>query len=78
MIIRLSDISMIKMSVNPPKSVVDADYSQGDGIGTCLRYEYCLTTYSNKTAKLLKVLKPEDFATQAEIKASRFFRMMFK
>lgn len=26
MIIRLSDISMIKMSVNPPKSVVDADY----------------------------------------------------
>ena len=26
MIVRLSDISMIKMSVNPPKSVVDADY----------------------------------------------------
>lgn len=26
MIIRLSDISMIKMSVNPPKSVVDADF----------------------------------------------------
>lgn len=26
MIIRLSEISMIKMSVKPPQSVVDADY----------------------------------------------------
>lgn len=26
MIIKLSDISLIKMSANPPKSVVDADY----------------------------------------------------
>lgn len=55
-----------------------ADYSVGDSIGTCLKHEYCLTSYSNKTAKLLKVLKPEEFATPAEIEASRFFRMIFK
>ena len=55
-----------------------ADYYNSDGIGSCLKHEYCLTTYSNKTAKLLKVLKPEDFATQEEMEASRFIRMMFK
>ena len=55
-----------------------ADYSTDDVIGTCLKHEYCLTSYSNKNAKLLKSLKPEDFAIQAEIEASRFFRMIFK
>lgn len=55
-----------------------ADYSKDDGIGSCLKQEYCLTTYSNKTAKLLKVVKLQEIATEAEIMASRFFRMMFK
>lgn len=55
-----------------------ADYSKDDGIGSCLNQEYCLTTYSNKTAKLLKVVKLQEIATEAEIMASRFFRMMFK
>lgn len=54
------------------------DYSVGDSIGTCMKHEYCLTSYSNRTAKLLKVLKPEEFATPAEIEASRFVRMIFK
>lgn len=50
-----------------------ADYSTDDGIGTCLKHEYCLTSYSNKNAKLLKILKPEDFATKEEIEVTRWF-----
>ena len=49
-----------------------SDYSKSDSIGICIKDEYCITSYSNKIAKLLKVLKSEEFATQAEIEATKW------
>lgn len=43
------------------------DYSNGqDGTHACLKMEYCLTQYSNKTAKLVQTLTQEQFATSPE------------
>ena len=54
-----------------------SDYSRSEGIGICIKGEYCITAYSKKTAKLLQVLKPEEFATKYEIEAIKWF-MSFK
>lgn len=44
-----------------------ADFSNGrDGSTSCLKVEYCTCQYSNKTAKLIKSIMLEDFATPAE------------
>lgn len=44
-----------------------ADYSDGkDGSDACIKVEYCLTQYSNKTAKLVRTLTQEQFATSPE------------
>lgn len=43
------------------------DYSNGqDGTHACLKIEYCLTQYSNRTAKLIQILTQEQFATSPE------------
>lgn len=55
-----------------------SDYSRSEGIGICIKDEYCITSYSNNTAKLLKVLKPEEFATKAEIEAIKWFMTQIK
>ncbi len=44
-----------------------ADYSnRQDGTHACLKMEYCLTKYSNKTAKLIKTLTPKQFTRSPE------------
>lgn len=53
-----------------------ADYSTDGRIGRCLKKEYCTPAYSCKTAKLLKVLKPDEFATKDEIMAIRMMRKL--
>lgn len=48
------------------------DYSNGQlGETLCLKPEYCITSYSNKNATLIKVLKTPDFASSDEIYALR-------
>lgn len=47
-----------------------ADYSTGqDGTHICLKREYCLTQYSNKIAKLIKVLSLKEFASPEDLLA---------
>lgn len=54
-----------------------ADYSNGqDGSGSCLKVEYCTCQYSNKTAKLIKSIMLEDFATRAEKAAIKIMKLM--
>lgn len=53
-----------------------ADFSTEGRIGRCLKKEYCTTAYSSKTAKLLKVLKPDEFATKDEIMAIQMLRKL--
>lgn len=54
-----------------------ADYSKGQsGIHSCLKKEFCLTTYSNKTDRLIKVLQPEEFASEAEIEAIKMLKRL--
>lgn len=49
---------------------VYADYSKGaDFTKRCWKKEYCTKQYSNKTARLVKMLKPEEFATKDEVEA---------
>lgn len=44
-----------------------ADYSNGqDGSHACLKKEYCLTQYSNKTARLVRTVTPKMFADSIE------------
>lgn len=44
-----------------------ADYSKGhSGEISCIKTEYCLTEYSQKTARLIKFLTPEEFASSPE------------
>lgn len=44
------------------------DYSNGqDGTHACLKRECCLTQYSNKTVKLVRALKPNEFAEPEEL-----------
>lgn len=53
-----------------------ADYSNGqDGSHACLQKEWCTTQYSNKTAKLINTLTPEQFATPEELIAIRLLMM---
>ena len=55
-----------------------SDYSRSEGIGICIKDEYCITAYSKETAKLLQVLKPEEFATKAELEAIKWFLNQIK
>lgn len=53
------------------------DYSRSkSGNFTCIKPEVCITEYSNKTAKLIKVLQPEEFATQSELEAIRMLKLL--
>lgn len=45
-----------------------ADFSDGkDGSTACFKKEYCTCEYSNKTAKLIKSLSPEEFASCSDL-----------
>lgn len=64
MVLEIAD-SLLNMSIGKY-----ADYSNGqDGSHACLKIEYCTCQYSNKSARLVKALQPEDFASTCEILA---------
>lgn len=51
-----------------------ADFSDGkDGSTACIKKEYCTCEYSNKTAKLVKTLSPEEFASFSDLIALSIF-----
>lgn len=45
------------------------NYAKGHYLQTCYKKEYCLRQYSNKTVRLVRVLKTLDFATAEELQA---------
>ena len=68
------DIPKESLSISTGKY---ADYSKGElGAYSCLKKEFCLRTYSNKTVKLVKVLHPEEFATEAELEAIKMLKRL--
>lgn len=75
--------SEVCMMMDIPKEMLKistgkyANYSNGQlGTLSCLKREFCLTTYSNKTVKLVKVLHPEEFATEAELESIKMLKRL--
>lgn len=51
---------------------------QKDGKFICavLKEEYCCTQYSNKTVRLIRTMKPTEFATWQELEALKWFKIL--
>lgn len=43
-----------------------SDYSDGIGLNSCIKTEYCTMKYSNHSAKLIRALDIQEFATPEE------------
>lgn len=52
------------------------DYFDNKGFKACIKQEYCATMYSNKTAKLVRMLPIEQIATHEEVEATKLIQRM--